>query len=262
VIRGPAIITRRSTPPPRHPLHIPLRLHPLLASNARWPPPSVPSQRKMEKGHAGCGGKRRDHVEIRTHRLSRPLPVAGVAVTHPTAAQPDEPSADSGGKSCDPPSCRAEACGRCRRACGETVRQHSPANASENSCLTPSVTVSNSPGSPSNLPRHMAPASAAGQTSLASTGSIWTRGRFPRTSARQHLSHNLIQTRTHVTERASQLETCLTAGRRMPRCGKAGETYCGRLLRVPSTVRRGRSRWRLGAGPRHKREENLFTLTR
>jgi len=158
VIRGPAIVTRRSTPPPRHALNIPLRLHPRLASNAICPTPSVPSHRKKEKRHAGCDRKRRDHVEIRTHRLSRPLPVAGVAVTHPTAAQPDEPTAASGGKSCDPPSCRAEACGRSQRSCGETVRHHSHANASVNSGLTPSVTVFNSPGTPSSLPRHMASA--------------------------------------------------------------------------------------------------------
>ena len=158
VSRGPAIITRRSTPPPRHPLHVPPRLHPRLQSNARWPPPSVPSRRKKEKRRAGCGGKRRDHVQIRTRRLNRPLPVAGGAVTHPAAAQPAGPTAACGGKSCDPPSCRAGACGRGRRACGETIRHHYHANASENSCLTPSVIDFNSPGRPSSLPRHMAPA--------------------------------------------------------------------------------------------------------
>ena len=42
--------------------------------------------------------------------------------------------------------------------CGEITRHHSLANASENSCVTPSVIDSNSPGRPFSLPRHMAPA--------------------------------------------------------------------------------------------------------
>jgi len=42
--------------------------------------------------------------------------------------------------------------------CGEITRHHSLANSSENSCVTPSVIDSNSPGRPFSLPRHMASA--------------------------------------------------------------------------------------------------------
>ena len=74
--------------------------------------------------------------EYEKSRLSRPLRAVGGGVTRPTAAQ------------------------RLRLwpTCGEITRHHSLANSSENSCVTPSVIDSNSPGGPFSLPRHMAPA--------------------------------------------------------------------------------------------------------
>jgi len=99
-------------------------------------PVTGPLTAQKSKERTGCGGKRCGRVRIRKSRLCELLRAVGGGVTRATAAQRLRP----------------------RPTCGEITRHHSLANASENSCVTPSVIDSNSPGRPFSLPRHMAPA--------------------------------------------------------------------------------------------------------
>jgi len=99
-------------------------------------PVTGPLTAQKGKERTGCGGKRCGRVRIRKSRLCELLRAVGGGVTRATAAQRLRP----------------------RPTCGEITRHHSLANASENSCVTPSVIDSNSPGRPFSLPRHMAPA--------------------------------------------------------------------------------------------------------
>jgi len=99
-------------------------------------PVTGPLTAQKGKERTGCGGKRCGRVRIRKSRLCELLRAVGGGVTRATAAQRLRP----------------------RPTCGEITRHHSLANASENSCVTPSVIDSNSPGRPFSLPCHMAPA--------------------------------------------------------------------------------------------------------
>ena len=124
-------------PTPRHPLRKLTQLHLRLASDAGWPGSPVPSQHKKVKNVQAVAGSGVAAYEYeKADCVRRPLRAVGGGVTRPTAAQRLRP----------------------RPTCGEITRHHSLANASENSCVTPSVIDSNSPGRPFSLPRHMAPA--------------------------------------------------------------------------------------------------------
>jgi len=108
-----------------------------LASDAGWPPSPVPSQRKKVKNVQAVAGSGVAAYEYeKADCASRPLRAVGGGVTRPTATQRLRP----------------------RPTCDEITRHHSLANASEDSCVTPSVIDSNSPGRPFSLPRHMASA--------------------------------------------------------------------------------------------------------
>jgi len=96
-------------------------------------PVTGPLTAQKGKERTDCGGKRCGRVRIRKSRLCELLRAVGGGVTRATAAQR-------------------------LPTCGEITRHHSLANASENSCVTPSVIDSNSPGRPFSLHRHMAPA--------------------------------------------------------------------------------------------------------
>jgi len=124
-------------PAPRHSLRKLTQLHLLLASDAGWPPSPVPPQRNKVKNEQALAGSGVAAYEYEKSDCgSRPLRAVGGGVTRPTAAQRLRP----------------------RPTCGEITRHHSLANASETSCVTPSMIDSSSPGKPFSLPRHMAPA--------------------------------------------------------------------------------------------------------